>query len=213
MHADVAHPSHCSELPGAQLPRHSALFGVQLLGPSAGPPALLLLPVNLSPLVCSLAYLCVFVCVRSAIIHRITVPLALFGARSLQRSAAPCSPCVALALSGAQPLQLSVCCSGASTFQRPAMPLSSDARKLWHSAAQPLLSLAAPILGRSSPRSIHRFDVQIPALGAVAAALDTVLDHSGSTVSVLSRSPIVGFCSHMPLLLLFVAVHRHCCRC
>ncbi len=57
--AVVAHPSHSSELPGAQLPRHSALSRVQLLGPSAGLPALLLLPANLSPLVRSLV--CVFV--------------------------------------------------------------------------------------------------------------------------------------------------------
>ena len=163
MHADVAHPSHCSELPGAQLPRHSALSGVQLLGPSAGPPPLLLLPVNLSPLVCSLAYLCVFLCVRSAIIHRITIPLALLGARSLQRSVASCSPTLTLALSGAQPLQLSVCCSRTSTLQRPAMPASSDARKLWHSAAQPLRSSAPPVLGRSSPRPIQRSGFTTPA--------------------------------------------------
>ena len=173
MHADVAHPSHRSELPGAQLPRHSALSGVQLLGPSAGPPALLLLPVNLSPLVCSLAYLCVFLCVRSAIIHRITISLALLGAQSLQRSVAPCPSTLALALSGAQPLQLSVCCSAALTLQRPAMPASSDARILWHSAAPSLRSSVAPVLRRSSPRPIHRSGAQIPALGAVAAALNT----------------------------------------
>ena len=165
VHAVVAHPSHSSELPGAQLPRHSALSRVQLLGPSAGPPALLLLPVNLSPLVCSLASLCVFLCVRSAIIHRITISLALLGAQSLHRSVAPCPSTLALALSGAQPLQLSVCCSGASTLQRSALPASSDARIL--------RSSAVPVLARSSPWPIHRSGAQIPALGAVAPALNT----------------------------------------
>ena len=52
VHADVAHLSHCSEFPGAQLDRQSALSGVQLLGPSAGLTAFPLLPVTLSPLVC-----------------------------------------------------------------------------------------------------------------------------------------------------------------
>jgi hypothetical protein len=144
--AVVAHPSHSSELPGAQLPRHSALSRVQLLGSSAGLPALLLLPANLSPLVRSLV--CVFVSADP--LQCLATVLLGSGPRLLGSSAA-------LVLGHSCPRPLRSFTSGV----RPHRPLASStsgalrslvAQPLWRSGAQwtspadPFIFLVGPFI-------------------------------------------------------------------
>ncbi len=149
--AAVAHSSHSSELPGAQLPRHSALSRVQLLGPSPGLPALLLLPANLSPLVCSLV--CVFVSADP--LQCLATVLLGSGPRLLGSSAA-------LVFGHSCPRPLRSFTSGV----RPHRPLASstsgalrslDAQPLWRSGAQwtspadPFIFLVGPFTSLANP--------------------------------------------------------------
>jgi len=110
-----------------------------------------------------LACVCVCVWVGSAITHRFNVPLALLGARPLQRFAALRSLTLTLALFGAQPLGQSLR-SVAPMFGRSASSLQDIQDSFWRSSTSTRLleCSVASAVGLSNARLLLSSATPVP---------------------------------------------------